>query len=1127
MNKHPYPIQLILSAITISGTLLWLFFGQDLIYTLLPNNRPHQFYIFFSGAIFTLGIVGAYTFVNSILIFANFIQAAPSEADRLNELILEQHKDALFYKNKEGVYLFASAYAASILKVGHLDILHKTDQQLHDTLLAHKIEMEDKRVIENNEIVEWETSIELGNEIEYYLCRKTPSIDADGNVIGLNGYCKNITREKKLQKKIDEIERSYQQIFNVLPYPVVIIDMSNMKPFSFNEAICKLLKYNSHEFSQKSFSSHVVNDLQTQFKDTLIKTLKNGSQESELKLNSKNRDIIDVAGFFQRIEIDDKHYLHIMLRDITDTKRATTELIGSELKYRSLFEHASDAIIIVDIHSLHIIDANEISIQKLGYSRETLASMNLFDLDAMNYAAQSREQLKNLEIYNHVLYEHCICNRKGETIDVEVNAHKVNYGHEEVYQFVLRDIKQRKNIEKALRDSEHRYRQMFESNQAIKLVINPESNIIENANPAAAEFYGYSLDELKGMHLSKINVLPTDKLDILIQQTAEQNRGFYSCPHKLANGDIRFVEVRDGPIEINGHTSIYSIIHDVTAGKQAEDKLILASKMFDYSTDAAIISDENNCILSVNQAFTEITGYQQSEVQGKDPSFFLSDVDENLITDEIKNVISQKGHWQGEVWCRQHDGKTFPLAANIHIIKSTDDNIINHVLLLSPQISLDKNDDAAKNYSALTHLPNKTLYLDRLNYALERNQRNKKELAILIIDFRNFSQINQQFGYDIGDRILQSIAKRLKYCIRESDTIAHLDSDDFVLLLEDLVDVKQAGIVAQKIISTLSEDYRIDNYEISLEVSIGISISPDDGESTDTLMKKAQQALQQAQSQEGNVFQLSATQLNQNAHIWLQTDEQLLNALKHQEFNNVYQPIIDTDKNQIIGIETLLRWQHPEHGDLLPTDFIPNAEKSGFISAIGEKSIDTAFADYSQWINHFNHDTKLFLNISLPQLNEDLLKHLLTACQQYNINNHQVALDISEQHIIGCTSDNIKILQQIKQHDFYLCIDNYSVGTSLERLLQCPPSAIKIGHSFIQKSDHSPQADTVLNSLTLLAYKLGIDVIAEGIETDSQFNHLANTHVHLMQGYYFSTALPAHDMTNFINQHNGSSHETS
>ena len=1128
MQKHNYPLQLILSAIAIGSTLLWVFLGRDITYAIFPPDIASNLYIFFSGTIFSLGLIGVYAFIHSLLFFAEFINNEPNQSTQINEHILERHKDALFYKSTSGRYLYASPYTSRILKLGDKDIINQTDQQLHNPVIAHKIEMEDKRVMENGEKIEWQTSLIMNDETQYYHCEKTVAKNEQGEVIGINGYCKNITLEKNLQQKIDKVESRYQKLFNKLPYPVVIIDMSNMLPFSFNEALCKLLQYSSDELSRKSFSSHVIPEQQNQFKELLIETHHSDGNEFELTLNNRKKDNVDVNGFAQQIRIGNKNYLHLLLRDITESKKSTNELIGSELKYRSLFEHASDAIIIIDIHSLQIIDANEIALEKLGYSRDTLASMTLFDLDSVQQTAQTREQLKNLEIYNHVLYEHRISNRNGKSINVEVNAHKVNYGHHDVYQFVLRDINQRKYIENALRESEQRYRQMFESNQAIKLVINPKNYIIENANPAAAEFYGYEIGELEGMHISKINVLPIEKLEILARQSHEQNLGFYNCPHKLANGDIRFVEVREGPLEVNGRSLIYSIIHDVTAGKQAEDKLILASKMFDHSTDAAIITDENNRILSVNQAFTDITGYQQSEVQGFDPATFLMEQNDQLINDKIEKSLNNSGYWQGEIWYRQKDGSTFPLDMNIHIIKSSVGEIINYVILLSPVQGKPFDTDVAGNYSPLTHLPNKALYLNRLNYALERNQRNEKILAVLMIDFRNFSQINQQYGYDTGDRILQSIARRLKYSIRESDTIAHFDSDNFVLLVEDLADIQQAGIVAQKIISTLGETYQIEEHDIQLEVSIGISLAPEDATDANELMEKACQALHSAQSQEGNIFQLSSTQLDQHAHMWLQSEDKLLEALRSKEFINVYLPVYDICKNnRIIAIEALLRWMHPQHGELLPTEFLPNTERSGFISAIAADSFKHAFKCFSQCRALDHHLDKLWLNISLSQINDDLPDMLTQLCQQYNIQHNQVALDFNEHKLLNCSKQDINIIQQLQQQGFYLCIDNFgSVGASLECLLQCPPSAIKIDRSFIQRSNR-PEAEKMLQTLRLLARKLDIDMIAEGIETREQFEHLKGNQIYLMQGYYFSQPLKADELSKLIQQTNGSSHETS
>lgn len=356
---------------------------------------------------------------------------------------------------------------------------------------------------------------------------------------------------------------------------------------------------------------------------------------------TRQRTVVDVSGYAQKVMLDDKVYLHMLLYDNTETKKATDILINSELKYRSLFEHANDAIIVVSPNTLNIIDANEIALTTLGYTRDALLLMTIQDLDDSRDHSFTQSKVTELEIHNHALYEHDIRTRIGDKLQVEINAHKLNYGTEEVYQFVLRNISARKKTEADLRRSEYRYRQMFESNMAIKLVINPDEFIIEDANPAAAIFYGYSIDQLKGMDLARINILPRDKLNTLIQRTREQNLGFYSCPHRLANGEVRFVEVRDGLMEIDDKKLFYSIINDVTASKEAENQVLVASKMFDYSTDAVMLINDNNQVVSVNYAFTQITGFQQSEILHASPEIILADKNETLLNKEVLDALKK------------------------------------------------------------------------------------------------------------------------------------------------------------------------------------------------------------------------------------------------------------------------------------------------------------------------------------------------------------------------------------------------------------------------------------------------------------------------------------------------------
>ncbi len=1105
-------------------SLIWVFLGQDIVHSLTPDHLEEKLYLFISGIIFSLGFIGIAAFIKTILCFSEFIIEKENIPLMLYRSALEEDSEGIFFKDKKGRYQVVNPIALQVLGLEGKDIIGFKDSQIYSSIQAHKIIQEDKKVLEYGETIEWETDKDTGNGKDIFLCKKIPCRDKKDKIIGITGLCKNITILKTFQNLNFEIEERYRRLFNKLPYPVMVLDTTTMLPFTFNNSMASMLKYNKEEFSKLRISSHITEKDVENFRSVIANLLQSGGGEFELQLQTKDKDIVEVSGYAQEMLIEDKQFLHILLHDITETKKSTTELIGSELKYRSLFEHANDAIIIVNFKTLQIIDANEIAIKFLGYNRGDITELSLLDLDANSDHTISQEQLNNLEIYNHALYEHEIKNRKGERFLVEINSHKVNYGEEEVYHFVIRNITQRKKIEKALKESEQRYRQMFESNQAIKLVINPQLHIIEDANLAAAEFYGYSPGELRGASLSKINILSEEKLKILINQAKEQNIGFYSCPHRLANGDIRFVEVRDGPMEINDSTLLYSIIHDITASKRAEDQLILASKMFDCSTDAVMITDKSNRVVSVNQAFADITGYQQSEMLDSEPGIIMAGRDDNLITKEVLDAIEKEGQWKGEIWHRLKNGETRPLKSTINIVKNDEGEIVNHVVLMSPKTTGLADDEklVLSHYIGLTSLPDKTLFMDRLQNAIKRSKRSEKQLAVLLIDLRNFSDINKKFGYDAGDHILQAIARRLKYNVRESDTVANFSSDDFAVLLEDLADVQQTGIVAQKIISTLAEDYQVDDQVIELEVSIGISVSPEDGVNANDLMMKANGALESAQQKTGSHFCLTSTLLNEHAHKWLQTDENLHQALKNDEFIVCYLPQVSTKNGiRVEAMEVLVRWRHEKQGILLPLLFLPNAEQSGFISAIGFKVIDKAFEQFKKWQNENLGISKLWLNISQSQVGFDLSEYLIEKCDAYEIAYSQVALDFDENKFITSSRDQKEVLKGLQEKGFYICIDNFgSDVAALSCLLQCSVNAIKIDRGLVRRSHEDTEAKNLLKGLMALSTKLNIEVIAEGVEEKGHISNLEDIGCYHMQGYYFSQPMMAEQVADFVRESN-------
>ncbi|VAW65829.1 diguanylate cyclase/phosphodiesterase (GGDEF & EAL domains) with PAS/PAC sensor(s) [hydrothermal vent metagenome] len=1110
-------INLFISASALLLGLIWMLIGRQVIASLFPVENQHIFYYFFSGMIFSLSFVGLYGFVRTVLSFTEFIISHDNLNTQLYETLLAREHEGVFLKSKQGVYKIISPIAQQVLKLENKNVIGLTDKKLHKHATANKIIHEDLRVLDFGETIQWETIINSIRGEETYLCKKMPCRDNKDNIIGIIGACKNITPLKNAHKASQQTEARYQNLFNKLPYPVLVLDSTNLLPFTFNSAMNKLLGYEREEFSRMRMSLHIDPEKLTDFRD-IINNL-NGSQggEFETQLVTKNRDTLNVNGYAQAIKLENKSYLHMMLYDNTETKKSTEILIGSELKYRSLFEHANDAIIVVSTNSLNIIDANEIAISFLGYMRNDLLLMSIFDLDASVNHTLTQDKITDLEIYNHALYEQVIKNRKGEKQSVEINAHKLNYGKDDVYQFVIRNIGKRKETEAALRSSENRYRQMFESNMAIKLVIDPDNFCIEDANPAAAAFYGYPITELKGMSLTQINILSREKLNELTLQTREQNLGFYSCPHRLSNGEIRFVEVRDGPMEIEGRQLFYSIIHDVTASKEAENQVLVASKMFDYSTDAVMLINDNNQVVSVNYAFTQITGYQQSEIQNKTPETILASDKSILLNKKVLKSIKNNGQWQGEIWHRLKDGQSRPLKASINSIRNENTNVSSYVVMLSPRQTQTIDQNNKIHFVELTELPNKSLFIDRLQNAIDRAQRNKNRLGIIIIDFEDFSTINTQYGYDLGDQLLKAISKRLKYNTRDSDTIGHFSSDDFAVLIEDLNDIQQIGIVSQKLLSTLSEDYQTAEHSITLSVHMGISIYPDDDTQADKLILQAQSALQNAQEIQGSHFELSSEKMNKEAKMWLQTEAALHTALRNNEFFLLFLPQINIANNSLDSLEILVRWNHPQQGELLPSQFLPEAEKSGFIGAILTSVIELAFKQYRIWLDQNISIPKLTLNICQSQIDSDLADILIEKCHKYNIECNHIGLEFSEEDFSSITESQRTVLKQLQKLDFHICIDDFgSLNASLNCLLHCAITEIKIDPTFIVSTHESSESEKLLSGIVSLCESQNIEIIAEGVENKEDRDYLKRFNIQHMQGYLFSQPLISDNVIPFI-----------
>lgn len=1096
--------------------LIWIIAGESFV-SLLNQQHHAILYAFFSGILLILILAAIFRFVKVLLIHNELLVDDASLHQIILDNISQEEHTGLYFKDNQGRYLLINETAEQLLQLSGKEIYGKKDAQLFDSITAHKMQQEDQRVFETGMAISWEIEKNTGHGNDYWIGKKIPCLDKRGKQLGLIGLFNNITVLKTFQNMNLELDERYSDLFNKLPYPVIVLDPVSLIPHTFNQAICDLLSYSSREFRNSRFSNHITSSLD-EFMNTVKYLLSQGGGEFMLELKDRNHNKIKVSSYGQKIILEDQAYLHILLQDVTELQQNTEELISSELKYRSLFEYANDAILVVDIQTLTITDINEIGLKMFGYRRDDFITMSIFDLDDQASHDDLRGQLNNLEIYNHALFTHCLRNRTGQSIDVEINAHKVNYGGQQVYQFVIRDISQRRQTEHALQESEQRYRQMFENNNASMLVIDARKHLIVDANPAAAKFYGYSRDAMQNMSINQINLLSIKELDEKNQHGDASGNVSYSCPQRLANGTVRIVEVHNTDMLINQQRLTFSIINDITDLKKIQDKLLLTTKSLENVREGLVITDDEQKVISCNQSFAEITGYAQEQLENNNLSTILAATDEDFVNPQITEELNKNESWQGELWLRTPIGETRAVHTRIGCV-TEDNRIRNYIISVMPGNFARNSNSAYSHISTLTSLPGMDIFVDRLQNAIERSKRSQKAMAVILINIKGFAKINQQHSFDFGDRVLKAISLRLRSNIRESDTASHFHSDQFAVLLEDMQVSDDIETVAQKILTTLTENLVIDSTRLSLDYALGISQFPDHGGNADEIIRAAEHAQVFSQQQESTRYIIHNHQLRSSNIPESLPEHRLVEALRNNEFKLEYLPIIDTENMSIYGIESLLRWEKTDFHTLYPDDFLSIAEQTGFIETLGYKLIDQVFEDLNLIRKRKLPIENININLVLQQLDQELITYLEQQCKNHNLAPQHLLLDFKEQNLVTLSREKTEYLNQLKQLGFKVCIDDFGRrNASLTWLIKSPVNVIKIDYTLIARIDRDDNVLTLLSGLMTLAEKMNVQVIAEGVESESQYMRLQQLDCRYMQGSYFNNTMKLDSLIQKYNQ---------
>ncbi len=813
------------------------------------------------------------------------------------------------------------------------------------------------------------------------------------------------------------------------------------------------------------------------------------------------------------------------------------------------------------------------------------------------------------------------------------------------WQGIILDISERKQAEEALKESERRYRQMFEKNRAIKLLIDADTGAIMDANSAACEFYEYTSAELITKNITDLNTLPAEQVITELKRAKTEQRNYFLFRHRLASGEVRDVEVHSSPLQDQNRNLLYSIIRDITERKQTEQALRESEAsyrdLFENANDLIYTHDLKGNFTSLNRAGEIITGFSREEAltinieqviapdylekaramihrkvvgeapttyeliivakQGHRVSLELStrlimqdgepigvqgvgrDITERKRTEEALKESEARYRSLGEgimhqVWTaqpdgkldyvnnrtleyfgrtseqmlgegwqavvhpddlpeclkrwtysletgkdyhaefrlRRHDGEYLWYKARATAGLDADGEVVNWYGT-STDINDKKIAEAKLSHNALhdalTNLPNRIKFMNHLERAVTRSECNRAfRFAVLFLDLDRFKIINDSLGHTIGDKLLISIAERLESCVRPGDVVARLGGDEFTVLLSNINESADAVRVAKRLLEKLSAPFNLDSYEVFTSASIGIIISDEVRRQPEDFLRDADTAMYRAKEAGKSRYEIFDREMHIRNMKLLQLENDLRRAIEQNEFRVFYQPIVELETGEISEFEALIRWQHPQHGLVLPDEFICIAEETGLIVPIGKWILEESCRQTAAWQKSFPaRNLSVSVNLSAKQLmHPNLTAQIGEILAKTELNPRSLKLEATESMVMGNSDRALSVISDLKNLGISVSTDDFGTGySSLSYLHRFPFDRLKIDRSFVGKMDSDVKSEAIVRTILLLGQNLNIETVAEGIETDAQLAGLRELGCQTGQGFLFSKPVDA------------------
>ena len=811
------------------------------------------------------------------------------------------------------------------------------------------------------------------------------------------------------------------------------------------------------------------------------------------------------------------------VRVIAGNCPAEIALRQSEGQYRLLFESNPVPMWVFDLSTLRFVAVNEAAIRQYGFSEQEFLAKSITEIrleedipDLLEDIVKRSGGLQNPGVWRHR-------KKNGAIIYVEIVSHPLNFHGIDSMLVAAHDITERKRAEEMLQHSETKYRVLFEDS-ADATFLQDETGILD-CNSAALQMFGYSESALMP---PPTEMSPPNQPDGSCSQTVAGKRiaaallngkERFEWMHQRKNGQIFPADVCLTPVSLSGRPMLLATVRDISERKQAEEALLFKTALLEAQTettmDGILVVDETDQIVLANKQFGLSFGIPDELLKTRDDLIVRKYVTDQVeapdaFLEKIKYLISHRDQRSNDE-LRLKNGKIFErYSAPLVDSNGQYRGRIWYFRDITERKAAEERIQFLAYYDALTELPHRGLLQDRLDNALAGARRRGERVALLFLDLDRFKAVNDSFGHSFGDIALKKVAKRLKDCAGEHNTVARVGGDEFLVLLSSVTDAADAAIAAGKIMDAMNANFNVQGQSLSVGCSIGVSIFPEHGDDGETLIRNADAAMYSAKEGGRSNVRFFTDEMNAQAVERLAMDKDLRLALEREEFFLLYQPQMDIGSGRITGFEALIRWQHPEMGLIAPDRFIAIAENNGLILPIGEWVLRTACAQARRWRDDGLLEVPVAVNVSAVQFRQESFRALIRrVLQEIGLPPEYLELELTES-LLSNAELNLSVLQELKEMGLKLAIDGFGTGySSFSYLRHFAVDKLKIDKSFVRDVVADCGDAAITSAIISMAKSMNLKVIAEGVENEAQMFFLREHLCDGIQGHYFSKPLTA------------------